>query len=147
MNYGLNQLSVGSLDKLAEFNKKNDLQSQYADVVNDDYQWWQDNYLPLYYDALHDYRGGAFDQDLEQANQLTETTFGAARSQAERAARGYGLDADIDSVKWNAMQASQKAGNQAALAPRITQQQLATARRVNELGGPNTDAGRNELMG
>lgn len=127
--------------------KKRDLQSQYADVVNDDYQWWQDNYLPRYYNALHDYRGGGFDEDLSLANQLTETTFGAARSQAERSARGFGLDADIDSVKWNALQASQKAGNRATLAPRITQQQLATARRVNELGGPNTDAGRNELMG
>lgn len=127
-----------------EVNKpdKPSAQDQYAQIVDDDYEWWQQNYLPLYYEALHTERGGNFDGDLQRANLTTGAAFDAAQGDVERAARGFGVNADIDQVKWDAMEASQKSGNRAALAPRVTQDQLSKARAVNEAGGPGTTSGR-----
>lgn len=117
-------------------------QDQYAQIVDDDYEWWQQKYLPMYYEAQHEYRGGNFDGDLQRANQTTGAAFDAAQSDVERAARGFGVNADIDQVKWDAMEASQKSGNRAALAPRVTQDQLSAAREVNEAGGPGSVGGK-----
>ena len=145
-----NKNAVGVTGPLAdEINEpdKPSAQDQYAQIIEDDYQWWEENHLPLYYEALHDYRGGNFDSDLTRADQTTGAAFTAAKGDVERAARGFGVNADIDQVKWDAMEASQKSGNRAALAPRVTQDQLANARQVNLYGGPTSDKGQKIMMG
>lgn len=121
-------------------------QDQYAQIVEDDYKWWQENYLPLYYEALHAERGGNFDKDLNRADMTTGAAFEGAKGDVQRAARGFGVDADIDEVKWSALEASQKSGNRAALAPRVTQEQLSNARKVNQYGGPTSDKGQKIMM-
>lgn len=141
--------AIGVFGPMAEVINKPDkpsAQDQYAQIVEDDYEWWQQNYLPLYYEALHTERGGNFDGDLQRANLTTGAAFDAAQGDVERAARGFGVNADIDQVKWDAMEASQKSGNRAALAPRVTQDQLANARQVNMYGGPSSDKGQKIMM-
>lgn len=88
------------------------LEKEYAQTQKEEFKYWQDNYLPLYKQAADYYRGGDFSKMRKKANELTDRQFGAAETSALNTAKGFGVDADIDRTKWDAMKAQSKAGNE-----------------------------------
>jgi hypothetical protein len=87
-----------------------ELEQQYADMQMDEYNYWKDNYLPKYQEVADLYRGKDFADMRDRSNAATDRQFDAAKMTAVNTAKGFGVQADIDTTKWDAMQAKTTAG-------------------------------------
>lgn len=86
------------------------LEQEYADMQMDDFKYWQENYLPKYQQVSDYYRGKDFAEMRDRSNEATDRQFDAMKTSAVNTAKGFGVSADIDERKWDAMQAKTHAG-------------------------------------